>query len=436
MPYLRLKKRMKITVWGINYAPEPTGIAPYNTDLCEYLRERGHDVRMVTGFSYYPTWRKKPEDRGRLFRRENQGGVEVFRCWQYVPAQPTALKRIVHEATFILFSFLRLLLLPRPDLMIVISPPLPLGPAAWLLSLLKRCPYQFHVQDMQPDAAVQLGLLKEGWLTRFLYGIERFTYKRARFVSGITAGMLAMFHEKGIAAEKTLLWPNWTIPARSDNPSPSETRPGDFRRHAAIPPEDFLVVYSGNLGKKQGLNIIPAAAEILRERALRGITFVIAGEGAAAAELREQIDAKGLAVRLLPLQPEPLFRAMLRDADLCLVTQQKGSGALFFPSKLITLLSSGCPVVTVSDESSELSKAVREGGFGRNVLPGDPRQLADTVLEMAARREELHKLGAAGREWVKRFSRQTVLDRFATFIETQNPTKEEEAVECLAHERK
>jgi colanic acid biosynthesis glycosyl transferase WcaI len=107
---------MKVTIWGINYAPELTGIAPYNRALCEHLQQTGHEVRMVTTFSYYPVWKKSAADRGKLFRTDVLNGVNVFRCWHYVPQRVTTLKRIVHEATFITTTFLRLLTLPRPDI--------------------------------------------------------------------------------------------------------------------------------------------------------------------------------------------------------------------------------------------------------------------------------------------------------------------------------
>jgi colanic acid biosynthesis glycosyl transferase WcaI len=428
-------ERMNITIWGINYAPEPTGIAPYNTDLCQYLRESGHNVRMVTGFSYYPAWKKPEGDAGKIFRRDEINGIPVYRCWQYVPERPRAISRIIHEASFILTSFLRLLFLPRPDLLIVVSPPLPLGPAAWLLGLLKRCPFLFHVQDMQPDAAVTLGLLKPGLVSRILYGIEGFTYRRATTVSGITRGMLEMFSRKGVPTEKQMLWPNWIIsppaPATNDDPLP----PGEFRRLTGCTRDDFLVVYSGNLGKKQGLDIILDAASLLRDDGMARIRFVIAGEGAAARDLRKRVERENLPVSLISLQPDPMFRAMLKEADLSLVTQQKGSGALFFPSKLITLLSAGQPVLTVADEESELAKAVVSGGFGRNVLPDDHTAFAEAIRELAAARGDLPSLGEAGRQWVNQFSRDTVLERFTRSIESRPPARPETS-EYLAPERK
>src|SRR5258705_11262334 len=150
--------RMKITVWGINYGPELTGIAPYNQALCEFLSHQGHLIRMVTGFPYYPAWEKNASDRRVLFRTERMGEVNVHRCCQFVPQRPRAMTRILHELSFVFLSFFRLLMLPRPDVFIVISPPLLLGAAAWLLTRLKPAPFVFHVQDLQPDAAYALGM--------------------------------------------------------------------------------------------------------------------------------------------------------------------------------------------------------------------------------------------------------------------------------------
>src|SRR5438477_8979250 len=102
---------MRIIVWGINYAPEVTGIGPCNTALCEFLSARGHDVEMITTFSYYPAWRKRPDDRGHVFRTDHINSVPVHRCWHYVPRRVTAFRRILHELSFVAFSTVRALTL-------------------------------------------------------------------------------------------------------------------------------------------------------------------------------------------------------------------------------------------------------------------------------------------------------------------------------------
>ena len=118
---------MKILVWGINYAPEVSGIAPFNTALCEFFARRGHEVTMLTTFAYYPQWKKRPEDCDDLWRTELINGVKVVRVWHYVPEKLTTLKRMVHEASFLLLSFLHSMTLGEFDAAVIISPPLGLG---------------------------------------------------------------------------------------------------------------------------------------------------------------------------------------------------------------------------------------------------------------------------------------------------------------------
>jgi colanic acid biosynthesis glycosyl transferase WcaI len=125
---------MRILVLGINYCPELTGIAPFTTGRCEYLAARGHEVSICTALPYYPEWRVSEDYRGRLFMREKRNGVTILRSRIYVPARANPVRRILHESSFVLASLLRALTQPRPDVMIVVSPPLGLVLPAVLLS--------------------------------------------------------------------------------------------------------------------------------------------------------------------------------------------------------------------------------------------------------------------------------------------------------------
>src|ERR1051325_1351596 len=232
---------MRIIVWGINYAPELTGIAPYNVALCEFLRARGDDVEMVTTFSYYPTWLKREEDRHQLFRTDLMNGVPVHRCWHFVPRKVSAWKRIVHEATFVITSTLRVLSLKRAAVYIVVSPPLLLGAAAWFVTRFKRAPFVFYVKDLQPDAAVGLGMLKAGWFTRSLYWLEAFAYKHAARVAGISDEMLDAFRRKDVPEDKLILFPDGVV-LPNDGEIPA---PGRFREKYGFGRDEFLAIYSG-----------------------------------------------------------------------------------------------------------------------------------------------------------------------------------------------
>lgn len=406
---------MRIIVWGINYAPEPTGIAPFNAGLAEWLAARGHAVEMVTTFPYYPAWRKRPEDRARLYRTDRERGVAVRRCWHFVPARVTSWRRILHEASFLATSLPRILALRRADVLVVVSPPLPLGVPAWLVAALWRRPYVFHVQDLQPDAAVGLGMLKPGRFTRILYALEAFAYRHAAAVSGISDGMMAAFQRKGVPEPRRLFFPNWVpdeLPGAGSPAARAAARAAFTARHN-LPAEAFLLVYSGNVGVKQGLSVLleaagaPAAVE-------RPLAWVVAGDGAGKAALVTLAAERGMrAVHFLPLQPDDAFVEMLMAADVCVITQQKGTGQFFFPSKLLTALGRAKPILAVADADSELARAVDEGRFGLVAPPDDPAAVAAAAAQMAtAGAEQLAAWGTNGLAWVGRFRRTSVLTAF------------------------
>ena len=395
---------MRIIVWGINYAPEFAGIAPHNVALCEFLHARGDDVSMVTTFPYYPSWEKRSEDRGHFYRTDQVDGVSIHRCWHFVPKRVSALKRIFHEGTFVLTSSLRVLSLRHADVYVVVSPPLLLGLAGWLVGKIKGAPFVFHVQDMQPDAALGLGMLKPSWFTRALYWLESFAYEHAARVSGITRGMLKSFRSKGVPESKLVYFPN----AIALDPGGPPRERGEFRRRHGFTPEEFLAIYAGNLGVKQGLDVLLQAAPLLRDPRIR---IVICGDGAQREALVQRVrDLKLPKITILPFQED--YRGLLADADVSFITQQVGSGNAFFPSKLLGLLAESKPVVTVAVPESELALALEDGKFGANVPPGQAQELAELLDALAQDPLRLAEYGTAGRRYVEQFEKSRVMENF------------------------
>jgi colanic acid biosynthesis glycosyl transferase WcaI len=301
--------------------------------------------------------------------------------------------------------------LPAPDVYVVVSPPLLLGTAAWLLGKIKRRPFVFHVQDLQPDAAAGLGMLKAGRLIRALYALEAFAYKKAARVSGIMPGMIDAFRRKGVPASSLVLFPNGVcLPDLVSAPPP-----GKFRARHGFAQDDFLILYSGNLGVKQGLDVLVQSARHIADSKVR---VVICGEGAQREHLAEMIREHGLRnVTMLPLQADAQYHEMLVDADVCVITQQAGSGGFFFPSKLLTTLAWSKPVLTVADRESELVRALDFGGFGVNVPPGDPLGVATAIQQLASDRSRLAEYSSAGRHYVAQFAVDRVLGEFAAELD-------------------
>ncbi|HJY78361.1 MAG TPA: WcaI family glycosyltransferase [Burkholderiales bacterium] len=412
----------RIAIVGINYAPELTGIGVYSTGMAEYLAAQGNAVDVYTGFAYYPQWRKAPEDEGRLYRFERRNGVNVRRHFVYVPAKPRALTRMLHELSFVFSASLGYLFGPRAAVTFVVSPPLPLGLPVGLIAKLKRSRVVFHVQDLQPDAAIETGLLKPGWFTRALLGLERSTYALADRVSTISRGMLARIEAKGVAQAKTLMFVNW---ANDDLVGP-RGRDTEFRDRWQLG-ERFVVLYSGNLGVKQGLDMLLDCAALMREE--RDLVFLIVGEGAAKPALLRRVQAERLEnVQLRPLQPPELLSELLATASVAAIPQLPGVGDIVLPSKLCNILAAERAVIAAAYNTSELSRILREAGCGLTVPPGDAGALAEALRRLKANPLELARYAANGRRYMQeRLSRTAVLPRVSEAVIALRPRAQEES---------
>ena len=195
---------MKVLILSINYWPETTGIGAFTTYRAEYLAGAGHDVEVCTTFPYYPGWRVAPGYSGKFVASETRNGVRIRRSYAYIPEQATAAKRILHEASFVATAMARAVVCKRPDVLLVVSPPLGLAVPAILLSRLWRIPYLFDVEDLQPDSAADLGMLPLP-AVKLLYSLEKAAYRNAKLVTTITATMQDRIISKGVQREKTAL---------------------------------------------------------------------------------------------------------------------------------------------------------------------------------------------------------------------------------------
>ena len=220
--------------------------------------------------------------------------------------------------------------------------------------------------------------------------------------------MLVKFRRKGVPEEKLVYFPNAISLSRAIDRCRSEVH---FGGRTDCLTSKFLAVYAGNLGVKQGLDVLLEAARLVRDDRIH---ILICGDGAQREMLAEQIRTQRLPnVSMLPLQQGANYVSLLEDADLCFITQQSGSGNSFFPSKLLGLLAQSKPVITVADPESELAVAVTEGGFGLNIPPGRPQEVADVLDEIVKDRPRLAAYGAAGRNYVQQFEKTHVFGEFS-----------------------
>ena len=395
----------KVLIVGLNYAPEPVGIGPYTQGLAQALVEAGAEVTAVTAKPYYPQWRTAP-GYGSGWRDEQDGAVRVIRCPIYVPAEPSGLKRIVHLASFMasaLYPALRAVLnrRTRPDLVITVAPALLGIPTAWLAARLAGARLWIHVQDFEVEAALATGLMRgTGVAARLARWTENRLLGLGDRVSTISPQMCAKLVAKGVPPGRVFEMRNWADSRFAPDPAGAAAIRAEWGLGTRT-----VALYSGNVARKQGIEVLVEAARLLQHR--DDIAFVICGEGPNRAELERL--AAGLAnVQLHDLQPAAKMGAMLTMADLHLLPQIAGAADLVLPSKLTNMLASGRPVIATTEPGTGLYAEV--DGCGLITPPGDAAALAGAVTELAGDPAQRQALGrAAAQRAVERWSKPAII---------------------------
>ncbi|OYT97733.1 MAG: colanic acid biosynthesis glycosyltransferase WcaI [Pseudomonas sp. PGPPP3] len=342
---------MKILLHGINYSPELTGIGKYSGEMARWLVEQGHDVRVVTAPPYYPQWQVGQGFSALRFNVAKEAGVTVIRCPLYVPAKPTAIKRLLHLASFSLTSACAVLaqLMWKPELVILVVPTLFCAPQALLLAKLSGAKSVVHIQDFEVDALFGLSLAKGEGLKRFAFAAERLILRAFDHVSTISSGMLKLALHKGVDKENLHFFPNWSETVRFHGVQ----RSSELLLGLGVDPAKRVLLYSGNIGEKQGLEMVIEAAERLASRA--EWVFLIVGEGAGKQRLLDMTMQRGLGnVVFAPLQPYDDLPVLLASADCHLVIQKRGAADAVLPSKLTNILAVGGHALITADPDTSL----------------------------------------------------------------------------------
>ncbi len=353
---------MNFLLYSINYSPELTGIGKYNGDLVPELVKRGSDVAVLTAPPYYPEW-KRHEDFTNGWTQKYDVGVRIYRCPLYVPLHVTTLKRLLHLCSFGVSSGLRLFTLLRlkPDCIFLVQPTLFCAPIALLYAKLVGAKTILHIQDFEVDAMFGLGMVgsskktdrcvKESRIKKSIRACESWLMNRFDVVSSISYSMLDNVKNKGVADEKLLFFPNW-----SDTNFVAPDVDGSALRDAwGYKVSDKVILYSGNIGQKQGLEIVLEAAQAFSDES--NVKFLIVGSGSYSGVLENQARSLGLQnLEFKPLQAWEDVPKILSMADVHLVVQRKGAADAVLPSKLTNILSAGGHALVTAEANTELGK--------------------------------------------------------------------------------
>jgi colanic acid biosynthesis glycosyl transferase WcaI len=395
---------VSILLIGINYAPEITGIGPYTTGLADHFARQGHSVRVITGLPHYPQWR-----RGQV-SSNGSSNPSVSRHWHFIPRKPTALGRVVYEASW-LASGTRALVVSRPEVVIGVIPSLSGGVLAWLAGRKFGVPMGLIFQDLMGPAAAQSGYRGARRVAGLARRTEGFVARKADAVATISDGFRAYLEEAGVPANRIHRVRNWTrVGARGETSDETRARLGWAET-------DYVCLHAGNMGQKQGLDtVLDSARHIIDDN----VRIVLAGDGNDRSRLVARVQAEGICkVSFISLQEPRKYEAMLRAADLLLLNQRGSVAEMSLPGKLASYFTAGRPVLASVANHSPSAAEVRAARAGVVVEPDDGRALAAGIMRFKSDPLLGTNMGRRGQLYAMRWLTSTAaLRNYDQFLQT------------------
>lgn len=419
-----MKKR--ILLIGYNFYPEPTGIGKYTGEMIQWLVKQGYDCTVITSYPYYPFWKvQEPYYKKRYWYSaeeeldtQTNGKLKIFRCPQYVPVKPSGLKRILLDLSFFIsaaFPLLGLLTRKKFDFVITIAPSFQVGLLGVFYKKIRKAKLLYHIQDMQIEAARDLNMIKSKRIVQALFKVEKYIFNQSEIVSSISEGMVNKIKEK--ANKDVYLFPNWTDTKLF---YPIEDRMA-IKKEFGYQPSDKIILYSGSIGEKQGLESILHAANELRQ--FEKVKFIICGSGPYKNVLQELAKNLNLEnVNFLPIQPFEKFNQFLNLADLHLIIQKASASDLVMPSKLTTILAVGGLTLITANQGSGLYFLVKQHNIGLLIDAENQAALNEGILK--AVKEDFSHVNKNARQYAKNYlSIDNIMSSFEEFMLYQRKSK-------------
>ncbi|MFT5892352.1 MAG: colanic acid biosynthesis glycosyl transferase WcaI [Dokdonia sp.] len=400
-----MKKRTHITLIGLNFYPESTAIGLYSTQLAQYLEAHNVELDVITAFPYYPQWKIASEYQNKSsYLKEELGTINVYRYKQYVPANPTFLKRIIHILSFTWGSFWNLWKIKKCDVVISIVP----FTSSTLLGYIQKKRFSakswIHIQDFEFDAAFQSGLTKSGEqkggiVYRFLMWVEKSLFSKADKVSTISHTMIEKLKKKTTAP--TYFLPNWIDEKQMD--------PAFAKAHSYLTSPKFKILYSGNIGDKQDWDFFMKFAQEIDDKRFE---IIIVGDGSKRVWLEEEIKSYP-GISLYPPVPYEELSDLLCSADVHILFQKPEVLDTVMPSKILGMMASAKPSIITGHAQSEVatSMSLSQGGYYSS------EKEVNTVihqLETLVNSPDVSKeMGVKARKYVvSDFAKNQILDSF------------------------
>jgi len=394
------------------FHPDVMATAQQLTDLAVGLREKGHEVTVVTSDRGYDN----PAQR--FPRRETWQGIDIIRISSLSLGKQRRWRRAVNFASFMTTCSLRLLRLPKFDAVVALTSPPLISFLGSAFTRLKGGKFYFWVMDLNPDEAVAAGWLRDGSASaRFLQRLLRSSLEHAETVIALDQFMKDRIVAKGIAAESVTVLAPW---AHDDKVWFDQKGREAFRQQHQMD-QSFVVMYAGNHSPCHPLDTLMEAAHRLTAR--KDIVFVFVGGGSEQQRVRDFAEAHGLDnIRCLPYQRFEDLAATLSAADLHTVVMGDAFVGIVHPSKIYNLVTIGSPFLYVGPAESHITQIagrINGGGSAFVARNGDVEAVVDHIVRLSTsgRQAGRHHFPAIANS----FSRQTLLPQMIEILEAEGP---------------
>lgn len=408
---------MKMLIYGLNFSPELTGSGKYTGEMAAWFAENKVNVEVIAAVPHYPEWKLngKFKNKWLIERKDN---LIIKRCPIFIPKNITGFNRILHELSFHISSLWHWLpcFFKRYDVIISVAPPMLIGIYPTFYNFFwRKCLHVYHIQDLQVDVARELELINSKILLSILYRAEKVILKNANIISSISEGMREKIFSKAIDKQKYFMLPNWV---ETNFIKPQEPNFSKLK-HYGFTNNNFIVLYCGSIGEKQGLEILIDAAKHLE--GFQNIKFLICGNGVQKDALISYAESKELNniifENTLPYNELP---NLLSIAHIHLVIQKAATSDLLMPSKLTTILSAGGVSIITANQDTTLYNIIHKHNLGICIEPGSALALSETILFMYNNYSIMENKKLNARNYALSFlDKENILNRLRLILEEQ-----------------
>lgn len=402
---------MKIVVICHYFPPEIGAPSARLYEMSKRWVELGNEVHVVTCFPNHPTGIIPDEYKGMKYMLENMDGIHVHRNYVYATPNKGFIKKTLGHISFMFSSvFFSMKKIDKPDVIITSSPTFFSIFSGYWYSLRKKADFVLEVRDLWPAAMIELGVMKEGFVTKVLEKMELFFYRKSKKLIMVTQSFKDNVINRGIRGDKVHVITNGV---NQELFYPKEKNQEVINKYNLQ--DKFVISYVGAHGISQNLSTILEVAKNLRE--YKNIEFVFVGEGAEKDKLKQIVSEEEIInVQFIDAQPKEEIPEFYNLSDLCLIPLKNIElFKTFIPSKMFEIMACGIPIIASLE--GEAAQILEDSKAALVVQPDNPNEIARAIEELINDKEKYSQMKANGPEFVeKNYSRNKLAERYLELI--------------------